>query len=118
MKCIADHSKDEFKASLEESIKSSAFNSLPDYIKHYRSKFEFLPEDIYKSGMTVNLMSTLTSDVVVIALKKLMTFLYKMHQKTIEKVGSAAFRLLNLDRELLPFTVYDLLRAKFSGTSD
>lgn len=116
--CIVEHYKEEFDTtSLERSILASAFNSLPDYIQRYRSTFEFLPEHIYKSGMTVNLMSTLTCDVVILALEKIITFLYRMHKKAIEKVGNAAFRLLKLDQELLPFTVYDILRAKFSGTA-
>jgi hypothetical protein len=61
-------------------------------------------------------MSTLTCDLVVLALEKLINFLYKMHKISIDKVGMSSFRVLKLDQELLPFTVYDILRAKFSGT--
>jgi hypothetical protein len=48
--------------------------------------------------MTVNLMSTLTCDLVVLALEKLIKFLYKMNKISIEKVGMSTFRLLKLDQ--------------------
>lgn len=66
--------------------------------------------------MTVNLMSTLTCDIAVLYLGKLIGFFYAMHKLCIKKIGEQTLNFLKFDKELLPFTVSDLLRARCSCT--
>jgi hypothetical protein len=95
----------------------SAYRGLFDYIAERKSQFNYLPDGIIRSGMTVNLLSSLTYDIAVLYLNRLITFLYQMHQNVYEKMSlSGSNRFLQIDEELLPFTVSDLLRAKCSGT--
>lgn len=116
-KIINDHFSKEFiDQSFDKSIMDSAFNSLYDYVKHHRSQFNYLPESTVTSGMTVNLMSGLACEVAVLYLDKLIGFFYSMHKKCIKRIGKEGLNFVRLDRELLSFSVCDLLRARCSCT--
>jgi hypothetical protein len=54
--------------STDKSVLNSVFNNLSDYIFQHREKFNHLPEFAVRSGMTVNVMSTLTYDIAVLYL--------------------------------------------------
>jgi hypothetical protein len=66
--------------------------------------------------MTVNVMSTLTYDIAVLYLQKLLSFIYEMRQETLRKTSKISKNLLRLDSQLIPFSVSDILRAKCSCT--
>lgn len=96
----------------------SAFNSLHDYVLYHRPQFNYLPETTVSCGMTVNLMSALTCDIAVLYIEKLIGFFYEMHRLCMKKIGEQGLGILKLDRELLPFSVCDLLRARCSCTME
>jgi hypothetical protein len=75
-----------------------------------------LPERTVRSGMTVSLLSTLTYDVAVDYLQKLISFIYEMRQQTLRDTHLASRQFLRLDVALIPFSVSDILRAKCSCT--
>jgi hypothetical protein len=54
--------------STDKSVLNSAYNNICDYILQHRAKFNHLPEYIVRSGMTVNILSTLSYDITVIYL--------------------------------------------------
>jgi hypothetical protein len=67
--CILENQGAVFsEESTDKSVINSAFNNLCDYIFQHRAKFNHLPEYTVRSGMTVNIMSTLTYDIAVIYL--------------------------------------------------
>jgi hypothetical protein len=65
--------------SSDKSILDSAYRGLFDYIAERKSQFNYLPDSIVRSGMTVDLLSSLTYDIAVLYLNRLITFLYQMH---------------------------------------
>lgn len=72
--------------SSDRSILDSAYKSLSDYIHERKGQFSYLPDSIVKSGMTVNLLSTLTYDIAVLYLKRQISFIYQMHQIAYDKM--------------------------------
>jgi hypothetical protein len=56
------------EGSTDKSVLNSAFNNLCDYIFQHRAKFNHLPEYTVRSGMAVNILSTLSYDITVIYL--------------------------------------------------
>jgi hypothetical protein len=103
--------------SSDKSILDSAYKGLSDYIRERKKQFGYLPDSIVKSGMTVNLLSTLTYDIAVLYLKRQIAFLYQMHHLVYDKlVQGGVNRFIKPDDELITFSVSDLLRAKCSGT--
>lgn len=96
---------------------NSAYNDLAEYIEGVRAQYDYLPLNTVRSGLTVQLLSELSSSMAIRHLNYLMESLNDSVAHTITSLGNndTRDRFDPKDFKIIPFTVCDLLRAKCSG---